>query len=245
MDQRAEELERFKREINLTALAASEGFEIDRRASSRNSVVMRHPRGDKIIVARGHDQHWTYFNVHDAADCGTVVDFIARQYGYNLGEVRKHLRTWQGLAPLPAEAYVETLEPIVRDLAAVRARYEATRPLIGGEHPYLNHERKLPTFLLSRPQYAGRVRIDARGNAVFPHWNRDGLCGFELRNANYRGFAKHGVKGLWLSLDSQHVEQLIFTEAAIDALSYAALHEAASLGLASFGGAPVPISGNC
>lgn len=53
---RADELERFKTAINLTEYAAGQGYLLDRRASSRNSVVMRHPNGDKIVIARGEDQ---------------------------------------------------------------------------------------------------------------------------------------------------------------------------------------------
>ena len=55
--QQRDELERFKTAINLTEYAATQGYLLDRRASSRNSVVMRHPAGDKIVVARGEDQH--------------------------------------------------------------------------------------------------------------------------------------------------------------------------------------------
>ena len=46
------ELERFKIEVVLPEFAASRGYALDRRASSRNSIVMRHPDGDKIIIAR-------------------------------------------------------------------------------------------------------------------------------------------------------------------------------------------------
>jgi len=46
------ELEYFKTSINLTEFAASRGYFLDSRESSRNSAVMRHPDGDKIIIAR-------------------------------------------------------------------------------------------------------------------------------------------------------------------------------------------------
>ena len=38
-----DELERFKTAINLTEYAASEGYQLDRRESSRNSLVMCPP----------------------------------------------------------------------------------------------------------------------------------------------------------------------------------------------------------
>ena len=56
-----EELEGFKTDINLSEYAAGLGFVLDRKASSRNSVVMAAPGGDKIVIARGQDLHWLYF----------------------------------------------------------------------------------------------------------------------------------------------------------------------------------------
>jgi len=44
------ELDRFKTEINLSQFAASRGYQLDKRESSPNSAVMRHPEGDKIII---------------------------------------------------------------------------------------------------------------------------------------------------------------------------------------------------
>jgi hypothetical protein len=52
------ELEKFKTEINLSEYAASRGYALIPRESSRASVAMRHADGDKIIIARGEDGHW-------------------------------------------------------------------------------------------------------------------------------------------------------------------------------------------
>ena len=72
------ELEKFKTVVNLTELAASRGYVLDRRGSSRNSAVMRHPDGDKIIIARYEGtNHWVYFSVQNDSDNGTVVDIWA------------------------------------------------------------------------------------------------------------------------------------------------------------------------
>src|ERR1700722_7521028 len=94
MRQRRDELEEFKRRINLTEYAAAIGYRLDRRASSRNSAVMSHPAGDKIIVAKGEDGHWVYFSVRDDRDHGSIIDFEQRRKGGTLGEIRKVLRPW-------------------------------------------------------------------------------------------------------------------------------------------------------
>ncbi len=73
------ELEEFKSSINLSEYAASQGYLMDRRASSRNSVVMRTESGDKIVIARGHDGHWIYFSVRDDSDHGTIMGFCVKR----------------------------------------------------------------------------------------------------------------------------------------------------------------------
>jgi hypothetical protein len=55
-----DELETFKTNINLTEYAAASGYRLDRKASSRSSVVMVHPERDKIIIAVDQDRHWIF-----------------------------------------------------------------------------------------------------------------------------------------------------------------------------------------
>jgi hypothetical protein len=107
-------------------------------------------------------------------------------------------------------------------------------------HPYLERERRLPADLLGSERFAGRIRVDARGNAVFPHFDEQGLCGYELKNRNFTGFAKGGEKGLWFSHTQADDDRLVFAESAIDALSYAAMHPAEHSRYASIGGEPNP-----
>jgi hypothetical protein len=90
-------------------------------------------------------------------------------------------------------------------------------------HPYLESERAIPAALLQSERFAERMRIDARGNAVFPHFDREDLCGFEIKNRGFTGFASGGSKGLWLSQETPDDIRLVFCESAIDALSYAVL----------------------
>jgi len=246
MTTRPDELNAMKRSVNLTEYAASCGYELDRRASSRSSVVMVHPDGDKVVIARArHDGHWIYFSVRDPSDSGTIIDFAQRRGGGSLGNVRKQLRPWIGATdspppPRPARSsFAQDLEPITRDLVAVRAAYEDMRPL-GGYHRYLVEERGLPIALLADPRFRDRLRVDARGNAVFPHFNRDGLCGFELKNAGFTGFAKAGAKALWPSSIRPDDRNLIIAESAIDALSYAALHGHAGARFVSLAGQVSP-----
>ena len=100
--------------------------------------------------------------------------------------------------------------------------------------------RCVPLAVLLSPRFAGRMRIDSRGNTVFPHFDAAGLCGYEIKNCGYSGFAAGGQKGLWFSHAQPDDRRLVLTESAIDALSYAALFADAEdqTRYASLGGKP-------
>ena len=66
----------------------------------------------------------------------------------------------------------------------------------GQRYPYLECDRCVPAALLSSPRFRGRMRIDARGNTVFPHFDAAGLCVYEIKNRGFTGFAAGGKKGL-------------------------------------------------
>jgi len=218
------ELELFKSSVNLSEFAASRGYALDRRESSRNSAVMRRPDGDKIIIARNEASNdWIYFSVRDDRDNGTIIDFLQNRGGGSLGQVRKTLRTWLGSdrPAVPVASYVQTLLPITRDRAAVIAAWDRTRVCVG--LPYLT-SRGLSPEVLALPQFSGSVHVDQRNNAVFPHYDQQGLCGFEIKNRNFTGFASGGIKGLWYSNPKKTDRQLVLTESAIDGLSYHVLH---------------------
>jgi hypothetical protein len=97
------------------------------------------------------------------------------------------------------------------------------------------------TLVLSAERFAGRVRIDARGNAVFPHVDADGICGYELKNHGFTGFASGGSKGLWMSDTKDDDTRIVFCESSIDALSYAVLFPDEHARYASIGGKPNPL----
>jgi hypothetical protein len=54
--------------------------------------------------------------------------------------------------------------------------------------------------VLQSPRFAGRLKVDFRSNAIFPHADKDGPCGYEIKNKGFTGFARGGEKGLWLGL---------------------------------------------
>jgi len=220
-----DELERFKSQINLSEFAASQGYVLDKRASSRNSAVMRHPDGDKIIIARNEASgDWIYFSVRDDSDNGTVIDFLQNRGGGSLGMIRKTLRGWRG-SPRPEglqiPMFARDLVPVSRDRSVVMREWEQAR--VCTSLPYLTG-RGLGPDVLALPRFADCFRVDRRNNALFPHYDKEGLCGYEVKNKGFTGFAPGGTKGLWFSKAFPSDRQLVLAESAIDAFSYHVLH---------------------
>ena len=211
------EIEVFKREIDLRQFAVSLGYEVDRRESWRGSAVLR-CGADKIVVKRRANGHYVFFSVRDDRDHGTIIDFLQRRRNVSLGEMRPILRAWVGGSSL---AQLPCLQPTGKDRLRVAEAYR--RMAVASQHAYLEQERGIPAAVLSSPRFANRVRLDGRGNAVFPHFDRQGLCGYEIKNRGFTGFAAGAEKGLWFSRTRAEDRCLVLGESAIDALSYAAL----------------------
>ena len=233
------EIQAFKHDIDLRHYAASLGYELDKRDSWRGSSVMRRG-GDKIVVRLNSNGHYVYFSVRDDQDNGTIIDFVQRRQTLNLGEVRKTLRPWIGRPSVPSLPSFPKLEPVTKDRMGVELAYRRMSEAL--RHPYLEQERCLPAAVLSVPRFTGRIRIDSRGNAVFPHFDAEGLCGYEIKNRGFTGFAAGGEKGLWFSHTNAGDRRLVLAESAIDALSHAVLFPDADnrTRYASLGGKPNP-----
>lgn len=228
------ELEEFKTRIDLRGFATDMGYVWDRKESWRGSSVMRHSgTGDKIIIKRDTDQHYVYFSVRDDADNGSIIDFLQRRRPCSLGQVRQALRPWIGKTATVA-ALFPALPVTTKDRLEVETAFRRMAEITS--HPYLESERGLPSTLLGSSRFTGRIRIDGFGNAIFPHFDQEGLCGYEIKNKGYTGFAKGGEKGLWPSHREETDNRLVVAESAIDALSHAALFPAPGTRYASIGG---------
>lgn len=214
------EFEAFKTRISLAAFTESLGYQRDRKESTRNSWVMR-CESDKIIVATDQDGHGIYFSVRDDQDNGTIIDFIQRRTRLSFGEIRKELRKWTGdSSPYrPKDKEATKPERSSKDRQAVIASYAKTRS--APSHPYLLAQRRLLTQTLADTRFVQVIRSDSKNNAIFPHFDRQGLCGYEIKNNGFTGFARGGSKGLWYSANLASAQQVIVVESAIDALSHA------------------------
>ncbi len=237
--QRDDELRRFKTDINLVEFAQSCGYQVDRRESSRASVVMR-SGDDKIVIATDQDGHGIYFSIRDDRDNGSIIDFVQRREHISLGQLRKRLRIW---CPSSSTYQPRLAGATSKPQASTRDRQRvavalAQASLASDGHPYLERERQIARTTLQDPRFASVVRIDARGNAIFPHRDADGFSGFEMKNADFTGFSAGGSKSLWMSANITVADKIVIVESAIDALSLSQMNpDEASAGFISVGGA--------
>lgn len=237
---RSGELEQFKIQINLAEYAASQGYTLDRGESSRNSAVMRRESDDdKIIVATDTDGHGIYFSVRDDRDNGSIVDFVQRRKSLNVGQVRRELRPWIHIEPMPVPERIKKPEASSADRRAVIGAFAQMQPQPQGGHPYLL-SRGISADTLADPRFAGMIRADGRGNAVFPHYDRAGLSGFELKNDGFTGFSRGGAKQVWHTANIEHAPRVVVVESAIDALSHAQLTGDREAAYLSIGGQMSP-----
>ena len=216
---RKQELEFFKTEINLVEYAQSQGYEYISKASSRNSAVLAHPQGDKIVVATDTDGHGIYFSIINDADNGTIVDFVSYRSNLSLGGVRKELRDWKDEQRLQTSKFIPRAkpQPVTSDrLSIIKA---ASSFKVVQSHPYLE-KRGISQSILKSDRFIRTVATDNRGNVIFPHYDINGITGFTIKNENYTGFSKGGTKALWKSKQKESDRRLVIVESALDAMSY-------------------------
>jgi len=237
------ELDRFKTDIDLRAYAAAHGYELDRKCSWNGSAVMRHGNGDKIIISRADDGHYVYWSVRDDSDKGTIIDFVKyRQNSDKFCQIREELRTWIGSQARVAYANLPPLRKTVKDRRRIQNRYNSMS--VAHTNAYLEEERCIPALALQFWRFDDTVRADRKGNAVFPHYDTEGLCGYEMKNAGFTAFAPGGTKGLWLSKTIRDDNCLVICESAIDALSHAVLFHGCRTRYASIAGKPTAVQLN-
>ena len=223
------ELERFKQDVSLSAYAESTGWTLDRKKSSGRVKVYR-TGPDKILVWSGDDGHDVYRNERDHSEHGSVIDFVMKQDGCSLGRARVTLRGYLGISrektSLPS---CPPLKPRVstsqgqddgyrkKTLAVWNAAKRETAP------DYLL-TRGLTVATLTTERFADTFRQDKRGNVVFPHSDRHGLTGYELRNVDFKAIGSNVHKALWYSQNIREAKEIALCESPIDCMSHHQLH---------------------
>jgi hypothetical protein len=212
-------------------------WKLDRKESTKLSLKYRRGKGEILIVSHGGRGWWD--PTSDAK--GDVFSLVQRlEPGVNFGHVRRRLREFAGLKPSFPIA-----ERAGRGKASDRPVAErwADRKAVCPGSPtwrYLARKRLLPSAILEAASAAGVLREGPAGGAWFAHFNSVGsVAHVDIRGPTYKGSLAGGAKSLFrLPPSAQSFRRLVLAEAAIDALSVAAIESlrADTLYAASGGG---------
>ena len=195
---------------------------LDRKESTKLSLKYRRSKGEILIVSHGGKGWWD-----PTSDTkGDVFGLVQRlEPGVNFGHVRKRLREFAGLSPSFPIA-----ERAGRGKASDRSVAErwADRKAVWPDSPtwgYLARKRFLPSAIMEAASAAGVLREGPAGSAWFAHVNDAGsVAHVDIRGPTYKGSLAGGAKSLFrLPPSAQSFPRLVLAEAAIDALSVAAI----------------------
>lgn len=237
MNNNNQELENFKKNINLIEYALSKGFSIDQKKTTNRSALLSSDF-DKIIVSKDANGAYIYFSVHDNKNSGTIIDFVQNYFKKNLGQVRQELRSWSREYVPQYKVNVEKKEKF--DAKKIKECFSDKTPIIK-RHKYLNHVRKIDNSIIQSPRFINTVYTDNYQNAIFPHYDLKNLRGWEIKNNNFTGFSKGGTKGLYKSNFFGNDNKLIIAESGIDVLSHHALKPYKNARYISLAGALSPV----
>jgi len=207
-----EELEKFKREINLAEFAQLYGYRIDKDKSSRSVKQLRNDNtGDKIVVSQYDNGHYVYFSMRNDTDNGTIIDFIQHRTGKNLGEVRKELR-----------GYLSGDRKEIQQFKIIKSNPNRNRIFriwesIKSEEA--KQWRGIRSDLLQKAVDTNRLKIVDKAY-YFGMWDLEGLCGIEKRTYDKKRVITGSQKGLWVLGKISTAKYIIITESPLDSLSY-------------------------
>jgi hypothetical protein len=196
-------------------------WKLDRKESTKRSLKYRRGKGEILIVSHAGRGWWD--PTSDAK--GDVFRLVQRlEPGLSFGHVRKRLRAFAGLSPCfsSSDRAGRRKDPD----RAVAARW-AERRAVWSNSPawrYLRRQRGLSAAIIEAASVAGVLREGPVGSAWFAHFDAGAVAHVDVRGPTYKGSLTGGVKSLFrLPLNGPPLPRLVLAEAAIDALSLAAI----------------------
>lgn len=210
-------IEQLRETVSCAVVLEQAGFKLDRRESTRRAVKYR--RGGEITIVTHGGKGW-FDPLSDRK--GDVFALISR---LRSSDFPASLKAAGALAGLATNEPVWSA-PIQRsNKASVLARWSA-KPLLWPGAPafrYLADTRAIPLATLQRAIREELIRQGPQGSAWLVHEDDQGqFCGWEERGPQWRGFSSGGTKILF-RFGNRSALRLCVTEAAIDALSLAAI----------------------
>jgi hypothetical protein len=213
-----EDIDRLRQEVSCAAVLEDAAFAIDPRESTQRA--MKYRRGAGIIIGIHQGRGW-FDPLSDRK--GDVFALASHLHGCGFPEAlekigrlvnfRSAQKIWWPPSPAP------------RPFASISDRWERRRRLAFSSPiwTYLRRARRLPASVLQAGIGQDVLREGPRGSMWARHVDRQcRMTGWEERGPDWRGFSAGGSKALF-RFGNQGAGRICVTEAAIDAMSLAAL----------------------
>lgn len=211
------EIEELRENVGCAALLEKDGWKVDLKESTRRAIKYR--RDSNIIIVIHQGRGW--FDPLSPAK-GDVFSLAEHLGAHGFVQACDRVADVVGFVPA-APAWQRPARP--KALASIVERWgNRVGPRPGSPAwRYLTGERGLPANIVKQAVASDRLREGPQGSMWAAHSDSAGvLTGWEERGPGWRGFATDGGKELF-RFGSEESERICITEAAIDAMSLAAI----------------------
>ena len=212
-----EELEALRANVSCEAVLEQTGYKIDLKESSRRAVKYRH--GGNIIIVTHDGRGWFDPLGDEKGDVFGLAMFLARTTFPVAVDAVAALVGFQLSRPERNPSRSAVSGEVIGD----RWRRRRAPSPGSGAWRYLSWARLIPAGIVRQAVREGVLREGPLGSMWAAHVQSDGsVVGWEERGTEWRGFSTGGSK-LLFRLGPSDANRLCVTEAAIDAMSLAAL----------------------
>ncbi len=227
------DLEELRGKVLCSAVLEEAGFALDLKESTRKA--MKYRRDSEIIIVIHDGKGW--FDPLGEGK-GDVFNLVEHLQGVRFVEAMHQVASLVGFTP--SEPVWERESRDRKPDLSVSERWRTRRKPWKGSATwrYLIDERGLSERIVRIAISTNLLREGPHGSMWAAHTDKDGaITGWEERGPDWRGFASGGAKVLF-RLGRPDALRLCVTEAAIDAMSLAAIEEmgAGTLYLSAGGG---------
>lgn len=210
--------DQIKEKVPCSALLESRGWKVDLRESTSRAIKYRRADGE-IIIVNHHGRGWFDPTSQAKGDVYSLAQHLGADGFPSAVQVVAEL-----VGFVPRDPVWQRKSRRGTSVAPSKRWAERSPPTPGSEvWVYLTEARGIPASVVERAAAAGRLREGPRGSMWAAHLDPvSGVVGWEERGPNWRGFAAGGSKTLF-QLGEESARRLCVTEAAIDAMSLAAI----------------------
>ncbi|MFG1428835.1 DUF3991 and toprim domain-containing protein [Roseixanthobacter glucoisosaccharinicivorans] len=209
----------IKAKVTCAALLERDGWKVDLRESTPKAVKYRRGDGEIVIVIH---QGRGWFDPTSPAK-GDVFTLAQHLGATDFSTALKAVSELVGFEPT-APIWQRKSRP--HPATAIAKRWSERPQMAPGSSAwiYLAHTRAVPASIIAAASAGDRLREGPKGSIWAAHIDDRGkVIGWEERGASWRGFASGGAKALFVLGDEENAKRVCVTEAAIDAMSLAAL----------------------